>query len=224
MSVWLTRRHAQEYSGAHETLFHFAFLLSLTSFWTPTRATWCGALLQLDVYESVRSGEHPVGLIPQENSIHGIVVEAYDIFKEPAVGREVFVRGEVTIGIQHCLITRKGVALKDVKRILSHEQVRTNSDFFVCNMELSYQNSFYPWSGCAFRSISYRARPSHIGSLHDEPGIHLHSIGLPFPHVTSYILSFVGAWTVRSIHQEVFEGCRAREDILHGGSSGSPVG
>lgn len=86
------------------------------------------------MYESVRSGESPIGLIPQENSIHGIVVEAYDILKEPDVGREAFVRGEVTIGIQHCLITRKGVKLEDVKRILSHEQVRTNSNFFRVTM------------------------------------------------------------------------------------------
>ena len=79
-----------------------------------------------DVYESVRLGECPMGLIPQENSIHGIVIEAYDILRTPDVGRDVFVRGEVTIAIQHCLITRKGVAIQDVKRVLSHEQVRIN--------------------------------------------------------------------------------------------------
>jgi hypothetical protein len=76
-----------------------------------------------DVYESVRSGECPLGLIPQENSIHGIVIEAYDILRVPDFGREAFVRGEITINIQHCLITRKGVALENVRRILSHEQV-----------------------------------------------------------------------------------------------------
>ena len=81
-----------------------------------------------DVSESVRSGECPLGLIPQENSIHGIVIEAYDFLRGPDAGKDVFVRGEVTIGIQHCLITRKGVALQDVRRVLSHEQVRTNSN------------------------------------------------------------------------------------------------
>ena len=83
------------------------------------------------MYESVRSGECPIGLIPQENSIHGVVIEAYDILRTPDVGREVFVRGEVTIGIQHCLITRQGVGLGDVKRVLSHEQVRTKFDLCV---------------------------------------------------------------------------------------------
>lgn len=84
-----------------------------------------GASFESDVYESVRSGQYPVGLIPQENSIHGIVIEAYDILRVPDIGRDVFVRGEVTLSIQHCLITRKGVALENVKRVLSHEQVRT---------------------------------------------------------------------------------------------------
>ena len=94
---------------------------------------WCDDTVLSDVYESVRSGECPIGVIPQENSIHGIVIEAYDILGGPDAGREAFVRGEVTIGIQHCLITRKGVALEDVGRVLSHEQVRTNSNFIcVC--------------------------------------------------------------------------------------------
>lgn len=68
-----------------------------------------------------------MGLIPQENSIYGIVVEVYDIIRLPDFGRKAFVRGEVTINIQHCLITRKGVALDDVRRVLSHEQVRARS-------------------------------------------------------------------------------------------------
>jgi len=75
-----------------------------------------------------------VGIIPQENSIHGIVIETYDLLRSPDVGREVFVRGEVTIAIQHCLITRKGVALKDVKRVLSHEQVCMSFSSRACHV------------------------------------------------------------------------------------------
>ena len=77
-----------------------------------------------------------MGIIPQENSIHGIVIETYDILKNPDVGREVFVRGEVTIAIQHCLITRKGVALKDIRRILSHEQVRMGFTLRVAELNM----------------------------------------------------------------------------------------
>ena len=102
---------------------------------TPASLYPCPPLL--DVYESVRSGECPIGLIPQENSIHGSVIESYDILRVPDFGRKAFVRGEVTIRIQHCLITRKGVALQDVKRILSHEQVCANI------VHDTYLNSFH---------------------------------------------------------------------------------
>jgi len=86
-----------------------------------------------DVYESVRSGECPIGLIPQENSIHGIVIEVYDILKLLDFGKDVFVRGEVTINIHHCLITRKGVALEEVRRVLSHEQALGQCSQFIRN-------------------------------------------------------------------------------------------
>ena len=44
---------------------------------------------------------------PQENSIRGIMIEAYDILGGlgPDAGKDIFVMGELTIGIQHCLIT-----------------------------------------------------------------------------------------------------------------------
>lgn len=85
-----------------------------------------------------------MGVIPQENSIHGIVIETYDLLRGQGVGKEVFVRGEVTIAIQHCLITRKGVALKDIKRILSHEQVRMKSDSVCAPQGTDLSNSVLP--------------------------------------------------------------------------------
>lgn len=61
-------------------------------------------------------------VIPQENSIFGSVVESYDSLRLPAAGSDIFVRGEYTLAIQHCLVVKKGVKLESVKRIVSHEQ------------------------------------------------------------------------------------------------------
>lgn len=71
------------------------------------------------------SPEIPFGLVPQENTIYGSVTEAYDALRHPSVGVSLFVRGEVTLPVQHCLIARKGIQFADIERIVSHEQVCT---------------------------------------------------------------------------------------------------
>ncbi|KAF9240869.1 Prephenate dehydratase-domain-containing protein [Melanogaster broomeanus] len=71
------------------------------------------ANLVLDVQRTL-SAEVPFGIIPQENSINGSVVETYNLLRDPAVGRETFVRG--------LHVVRQGVKLEDVENVLSHEQ------------------------------------------------------------------------------------------------------
>ena len=54
------------------------------------------------------------------------MVETYDLLRLPEVGDRVFVKGTVTISVQHCLLVRNGVKLEQIGRILSHEQVCQN--------------------------------------------------------------------------------------------------
>jgi prephenate dehydratase len=65
----------------------------------------------------------PFGIIPQENSINGSVVETYNVLRIPAVGQETFVRGVTVFAVKHSLVTRRGVKLEHIETILSHEQV-----------------------------------------------------------------------------------------------------
>ncbi|KJA29141.1 hypothetical protein HYPSUDRAFT_32500 [Hypholoma sublateritium FD-334 SS-4] len=69
----------------------------------------CGAL----------SSSVPFGIIPQENSIFGTVVETYDILRNTGPN---FVRGEIVLKINHCLIVKKGVKLHQIRKVMSHEQ------------------------------------------------------------------------------------------------------
>lgn len=62
----------------------------------------------------------PIGVVPQENSIFGSVIETYDLLKIPDAA---FIKGEITLKVEHCLLARKGVQHDDIKRILSHDQV-----------------------------------------------------------------------------------------------------
>ncbi|KAM6498200.1 Prephenate dehydratase domain containing protein [Amanita muscaria] len=71
-----------------------------------------------DVFDSF-SGDIHVAVVPRENSLHGIVTETYDNLRSCNHG---FITGEVVLKVQHCLVVRTGVALHDIKRVLSHEQ------------------------------------------------------------------------------------------------------
>jgi len=76
-----------------------------------------------DVFHSVGPTVH-LALLPQENSIFGIVTETYDLLRSSDVGESRWIRGAVTLPIQHCLMVRRGKTLRDIKKVLSHEQVR----------------------------------------------------------------------------------------------------
>jgi len=64
----------------------------------------------------------PLAIIPQENSTFGAVIETGDLLRLPITGTDIFVAGETTLSIQHCLLVRRGVKLEHVETILSHEQ------------------------------------------------------------------------------------------------------
>jgi len=76
----------------------------------------------VDVLDAV-SLDIPLGIIPQENTTFGTVVETTDLLRLPVVGREKFIVGETAIAISHCLVVRKGVKAEDIDVLLSHEQV-----------------------------------------------------------------------------------------------------
>ncbi|KAI0756613.1 PDT-domain-containing protein [Daedaleopsis nitida] len=74
-----------------------------------------------DVYRAV-SSDVPFAVIPQENSVYGTVIDTYDALRSPEAGKSVFVRGELSLAVKHCLAVRQGVKLEDVQRVMSHEQ------------------------------------------------------------------------------------------------------
>ncbi|KAH9944049.1 PDT-domain-containing protein [Epithele typhae] len=83
-----------------------------------------------NVFNAV-SADIPFAVIPQENSVHGTVNETYESFRSPQAGRSVFVRGELTIAIRHCLVVRDGIKLEEVERVMSHEQALGQCSHFL---------------------------------------------------------------------------------------------
>jgi len=78
-------------------------------------------MARADVFHDVGSLAQ-LGLVPQENSTFGIVMETYDSMRSSEVGKSKWVRGAVTLSIEHCLVVPRGKTLRDIKRVLSHEQ------------------------------------------------------------------------------------------------------
>jgi chorismate mutase/prephenate dehydratase len=71
-----------------------------------------------DVFESVKKGETPYGVVPIENSIEGSVNQTYDLFLE----YDLKVCGEIVLKIAHCLIAHPGTRLNSIKTVYSHPQ------------------------------------------------------------------------------------------------------
>ncbi|XP_006454418.1 hypothetical protein AGABI2DRAFT_182401 [Agaricus bisporus var. bisporus H97] len=71
-----------------------------------------------DIFRAIHDSVY-VGIVPQENTVFGTVIETYDKLRQAKCG---FVKGEVAIPIQHCLVVQEGVQLHEIEYVLSHEQ------------------------------------------------------------------------------------------------------
>jgi len=79
-------------------------------------------LVHSDVFQSL-SPHLPFGIVPQENSTNGSVVETYNALRTSSIGHVNFIRGYTALAVSHCLVVRHGVKLEDIEHVLSHEQV-----------------------------------------------------------------------------------------------------
>jgi len=66
-----------------------------------------------DTFQAVRDVVS-IAVVPQENTIFGNVIETYDALRQNGCG---FVKGEITLQVQHCLLVQKGVQLHEIEKI-----------------------------------------------------------------------------------------------------------
>lgn len=106
-----------------------------------------------DVFNSL-SPTIPFGVVPQENTIFGSVIETYDQLRHSNVGKGLFVVGEVTLGVQHCLLARKGIPLSEIKDVLSHEQALGQCQGFLSKHLPSARQMKMPSTAAAAEAIA----------------------------------------------------------------------
>jgi prephenate dehydratase len=80
-----------------------------------------------DVFRAVAAGEVDYGLVPVENSQAGSINDVYDLLRQ----HDLFVIGEISHPVNHCLLCLPGQTLSDIKRVLSHPQALAQSDGYL---------------------------------------------------------------------------------------------
>jgi prephenate dehydratase len=80
-----------------------------------------------DVFRAVAAGEVDFGLAPVENSQAGSINDVYDLLRQ----HDLFVTGEISHPVNHCLLCLPGQQLSEIKRVISHPQALAQSDVFL---------------------------------------------------------------------------------------------
>lgn len=82
------------------------------------------------VFRAVENGMCRYGILPIENSSAGSVTEVYDLMEK----YNCKIVRSLKLKVEHCLLAKPGVKLKDVKEVVAHEQALNQcSDFLKSN-------------------------------------------------------------------------------------------
>lgn len=83
-----------------------------------------------EVFAAVAAGEATEGLVPVENSRAGSIHETYDLLLD----NPLFITGEITLRISHCLQALPGQRLEDIRVVYSHPQALAQCDAFLSRL------------------------------------------------------------------------------------------
>lgn len=83
------------------------------------------------VFNAVDKGLCRYGVLPIENSTAGSVNHIYDLMTKHSF----YIVRSTRIQINHCLLTKPGVKLEDIKEIVSHEQAINQCSEFLANLK-----------------------------------------------------------------------------------------
>ena len=70
------------------------------------------------VFNAVAKGFCRYGILPISNNLHGSVTEVYDLMKK----HKFYIVKSIKLRVEHVLVAKKGVSLKNVKEVYSHSQ------------------------------------------------------------------------------------------------------
>lgn len=101
------------YLGPAGTYTHAAALQ-----WFDADASWLPVTDIQEIFAAVETGKADYGVVPVENSSEGSVIATLDAF----INSPLQINGESMLRIRQCLLAAAGVGIKDIVRIVSHQQ------------------------------------------------------------------------------------------------------
>ncbi len=99
-----------------------------------------------EVFQAVAEGTCEAGVVPVENSEAGSINETYDLLLE--FHPRVWITGEVTLKISHCLLGIPGTSLARIRRVYSHPQALAQCERFLRDLAVEVV-PFYDTAGSA---------------------------------------------------------------------------
>lgn len=101
-----------------------------------TQTVSCKSLAE--IFAAVESGQSDLGMLPVENALTGSIPMAYELLME----RDLRIRAEVILHIQHTLMAAPGIKLADLKRVRSTQQSLNQCEKFINRYNLDPITSF----------------------------------------------------------------------------------
>ncbi|MDN3610885.1 prephenate dehydratase [Vibrio ostreicida] len=84
-----------------------------------------------EVTQTVESGHADYGVLPIENTSSGSINEVYDLLQHTTL----YIVGELTLPIEHCLVATTELRLEDIKTLYSHPQPHQQCSEFLSRMK-----------------------------------------------------------------------------------------
>ncbi len=84
-----------------------------------------------EVAKTVESGHADYGVLPIENTSSGSINEVYDLLQHTTL----YIVGEITQPIEHCLVATKDIPLEDLKILYSHPQPHQQCSEFLSRLK-----------------------------------------------------------------------------------------
>lgn len=79
------------------------------------------------VFSAVAAGDVDIGMVPVENALAGSITETYDLFRSS----DLFIRAELSLMVNHCLLALPGQRKADIRRVYSHPQALAQCDAYI---------------------------------------------------------------------------------------------